>query len=54
MENQVQEEEFMSKVYKLIQCCDKFKQIKNAVNVEGTYMQVSENKSAIPLKNKIF
>ena len=39
-ENQVQEEETMWKVDKLIYCCDKLKQIKNEVfvNVEIRYI----------------
>ena len=40
IENQVQEEETMWKVYKLTSCCDKFKQIKEDIftNVEVRYI----------------
>ena len=40
IENQVQEEETMLKVYKLIWCYDKIKQIKNDVfvNIEVRYI----------------
>ena len=33
IENQVQQEETMWKVYKLKQCCDKLNQIKNNVSI---------------------
>ena len=38
VENQVQEEDTMSKIYYLIWCCDKLKQIKNVfINVKVRY-----------------